>query len=219
MTSSMHHSYRPIVKQLHMVLTIRDHPLTLLKEKKSMKLKKSSITGTPVGLELSNISSNGRDTLRRTTPGSQLTKSMPHTSLKPITDRTHLKINGVEALVRSTSTSYPISCHVRHQPISQCKQRITHVNQSPHPDQRTTNRGPSQTLPCAHRPRDPTVGGTRQLPTQPPVPDTGRGYIPPTGAKHLQHRPKPPPPRTHPPPHLPCAPLPPQRHLPPHDKT
>src|SRR5258708_7347112 len=88
------HSYLLIVKQTHTGLTTRGHLLTLSKVKKNTKWKKSSITGTLEGLELSNISSSGQDIQKQTTPGNQLTKSMLHSSLKPITDNTPSKIKG-----------------------------------------------------------------------------------------------------------------------------
>ncbi len=131
MTSSTHCSYRPIMKWLHMDLTIWDHPLTSSKEKKNMKLKKLSITSAPVGLELSNTSSNGKGTPKQITPGSQLTKSMPHTSLKPITDSTLSRIKGVKPPTRKTSTSSLAFYHVRQQPIHQHEQQIAHVHQTP----------------------------------------------------------------------------------------
>jgi len=81
-----------------MDLTIQDHPLTSLKEKRNTKLKKSSTTSTPVGIEPSNTSSNGKGIPKQITPGNQLTKSMPHTLLKPITDNTPSRIKGARLL-------------------------------------------------------------------------------------------------------------------------
>jgi len=50
------------------------------------------------GLELSNTSSNGRDTQKRITPGNQLTRFTLHKSLKPITDNTRWRIKGGELM-------------------------------------------------------------------------------------------------------------------------
>src|SRR5258708_2319429 len=60
--SSMCHSYLPIAKQTHMAPTTRGHLLTLLKGKKSMRLKGSLIIAEWEGQEPSNTSSNGKDT-------------------------------------------------------------------------------------------------------------------------------------------------------------
>src|SRR5260370_31221483 len=94
--SFMHHSYLPIAKPTHMDRTTRGHLLILSKVKKNTKWRKSSITDTPEGLEPFNILSNGKGTQKQTTPGNQLTRSMLHSSLKPITDNTPLRIKGGE---------------------------------------------------------------------------------------------------------------------------
>src|SRR5258707_8728876 len=92
--SFMRHSYLLIAKQTHTGLTTQGHLLTLSKVKKNTKWRKSSITGTMEGLELSNISSSGWGIRKQTTPGNQLTKSTLHSSLKPITDSTPSRIKG-----------------------------------------------------------------------------------------------------------------------------
>ncbi len=53
------HSYLLIMKQTHMDLTTRGHLLTLSKEKRNTKWRKSSITDTPGGLELSSTLLSG----------------------------------------------------------------------------------------------------------------------------------------------------------------
>src|SRR5713226_8469415 len=95
--SFMHHSYLPIVKPTHTDRTTRSHLLTLSKVKKNTKWRKSSITDMLEGQEPFNISSNGKGIQKQTTPGNQLTRSMLHSSLKPITDSTPLRIKGGES--------------------------------------------------------------------------------------------------------------------------
>src|SRR6266478_523733 len=65
------------MKQLRMAQTSPDHPLTLLMEKRNTKLNESSHTDSSDDQNGFNISSNGKDTLKATTHGNQLTKSMP----------------------------------------------------------------------------------------------------------------------------------------------
>jgi len=65
------------MKQLCMVQTSPDHPLTSLTEKTNMKSNESSHTDSSDDQNDFNISSNGRDTLKATTHGNQLIKSMP----------------------------------------------------------------------------------------------------------------------------------------------
>src|SRR6266404_3966521 len=65
------------MKQLHTAQTSPDHPLTLLTEKKNTKSNESSHTDSLDDQNNFNISSNGRDTPKVTTHGSQLTKFMP----------------------------------------------------------------------------------------------------------------------------------------------
>ena len=143
MMSSMHHSYHPITKQPHTDLTIPGHLLTLLREKRNMRSKRSPITGTLVGLEPYNTSSNGKDILKQITLGNQLTRSMLHTSLKPITDNTLLRIKGVKLSTRKVSAFSPAFYHVRWWPIHQCKQQIAHVDQTPFSNQRRMSRNPA----------------------------------------------------------------------------
>jgi hypothetical protein len=54
-------------------------------DKKSLKSSASSATDVMDGPELSNISSNGKDTRRATIPGNRHHKFMPQTSSKPTT--------------------------------------------------------------------------------------------------------------------------------------
>src|SRR5216684_819108 len=90
----------------------QDHLLTLSKEKKSMRSKGSLIIGALEGLELFNTLSNGWDTQKWTTPGSQLTKSTLHSSLTPITDNIPSKIKRVRPSQERASTSSPVLYHV-----------------------------------------------------------------------------------------------------------
>jgi len=65
------------MKQLRTVQTSPDHPLTSLMEKKNTKSNESSHTDNSDNQNDFNISSNGRDTLKATIHGNQLTKFMP----------------------------------------------------------------------------------------------------------------------------------------------
>src|SRR6266446_4923415 len=65
------------MKRLRTVQTSPDHLLISLTEKKNMKSNESSHTGNLDDQNDCNISSNGRDTLKATTHGSQLIKFMP----------------------------------------------------------------------------------------------------------------------------------------------
>src|SRR6266446_6627050 len=65
------------MKQLRMAQTSPDHPLTLSTEKKNTKSNRSSHTDNSDDRNSFNISSNGKDTPKATTHGSQLTRSMP----------------------------------------------------------------------------------------------------------------------------------------------
>src|SRR6266403_2833501 len=65
------------MKQLRTAQTSPDHPLTSLTERKNTKSNKSSHTDSSDDQNGCNTSSNGRDTLKATTHGSQLIKSTP----------------------------------------------------------------------------------------------------------------------------------------------
>src|SRR6266478_6630494 len=65
------------MKQLRMAQTLPDHPLTLSMEKKNTKLNESSHNDSSDDRNGFNILSNGKDTPKATTHGSQLTRSMP----------------------------------------------------------------------------------------------------------------------------------------------
>src|SRR6266403_2557010 len=65
------------MKQLRTAQTSPSHPLTSLIEKKNTRLNESSHTDNLDDQNDFNISSNGRDTLKVTIHGNQLTKSMP----------------------------------------------------------------------------------------------------------------------------------------------
>jgi len=65
------------MKQWRMAQTSPNHLLTSLMEKKNTKLNGSSHTDSSDDQNGFNISSNGRDTPKVTTHGSQLIKSMP----------------------------------------------------------------------------------------------------------------------------------------------
>ncbi len=103
------------MKQLHTAQTLPDHPLTLLTGKRNTKSNESSHTDSSDDQNGFNISSNGKDTLKATTHGSQLTRSMP------------LNLSSI------TTPQQPIS-HPQ-QPISHPQQPISHpqptINQQP----------------------------------------------------------------------------------------
>src|SRR6266403_1737442 len=65
------------MKQLRMAQTLPDHLLTSLMEKKNTKSNVSSHTDNLDDQNGCNILSNGRDILKATTRGNQLTKFMP----------------------------------------------------------------------------------------------------------------------------------------------
>ncbi|SRR6266478_1164765 len=65
------------MKQLRTAQTSPDCLLTLLTEKKSMKLNESLHTGNSDDQNNFNISSNGKDTPKATTHGNQLTRFPP----------------------------------------------------------------------------------------------------------------------------------------------
>src|SRR6266403_4708337 len=65
------------MKWLRTAQTSPDHPLTLLTEKRNTKSNESSHTDSSGDQNDFNISSNGRDTPKATTHGSQLIKFMP----------------------------------------------------------------------------------------------------------------------------------------------
>ncbi len=65
------------MKQLRMVQTSPDHLLTLSMEKRNTKSNESSHTNILDDQNGSNTLSNGRDTLKATTHGNQLTRFMP----------------------------------------------------------------------------------------------------------------------------------------------
>ncbi|SRR6266446_1988882 len=65
------------MKQLRMAQTSPDHLLTSLTEKKNTKSNGSSHTDSSDDQNGCNTSSNGRDTPKATTHGSQLIKFMP----------------------------------------------------------------------------------------------------------------------------------------------
>src|SRR6266403_4363643 len=65
------------MKQLRMVQTSPDHLLTLSMEKKNTKSNGSSHTDNSDDQSGCNTSSNGKDTLKATTHGNQLTRFMP----------------------------------------------------------------------------------------------------------------------------------------------
>src|SRR6266436_5298180 len=65
------------MKQLRTVQTSPDHLLTLSTEKKNTKLNESSHTDNSDDQNGCNTSSNGRDTLKATIHGNQLTRFMP----------------------------------------------------------------------------------------------------------------------------------------------
>src|SRR6266403_5015855 len=65
------------MKQLRTAQTSPDHPLTSLTEKKNTKSNESSHTDSSDDRNDFNTSSNGKDTPKATTHGSQLTRSMP----------------------------------------------------------------------------------------------------------------------------------------------
>src|SRR6266446_7805146 len=65
------------MKQPRMVQTSPDHPLTLSMGRKNTKSNESSHTDNLDDQRDFNISSNGRDTLKVTTHGNQLTKFTP----------------------------------------------------------------------------------------------------------------------------------------------
>jgi hypothetical protein len=71
------------------------------------------------GLDSSSISSNGRDTPKVTIRGNPLTKSTPHTCLKPITDQTPSKIKG-RRYPQSTTSPLP-------SPLNQSNYLLLHV--------------------------------------------------------------------------------------------
>src|SRR6266446_9260157 len=65
------------MKQLHTAQTLPDRPLTSSTEKRNTKSNESSHTNNSDDQNDSNISLNGKDTLKVTTHGNQLIKSMP----------------------------------------------------------------------------------------------------------------------------------------------
>jgi len=65
------------MKQLRMARTSPDRPLTSSTEKRNTKSNESSHTNNSDDQNDSNISLNGKDTLKVTTHGNQLIKSMP----------------------------------------------------------------------------------------------------------------------------------------------
>src|SRR6266403_4193323 len=65
------------MKQLRTVRTSPNHPQTSLTEKKNTKSNELSHTDSLGDQNDFNTSSNGRDTLKATTHGNQLIKSMP----------------------------------------------------------------------------------------------------------------------------------------------
>src|SRR6266481_331403 len=65
------------MKQLRTAQTSPDHLLTLSMEKRNTKSNESSHTDNSDDRNDFNTSSNGRDTLKVTTHGNQLTTSMP----------------------------------------------------------------------------------------------------------------------------------------------
>src|SRR6266436_1263174 len=65
------------MKQLRTVQTSPNHLLTSSMEKRNTKLNESSHTDSSDDQNGCNISSNGKDTLKATTHGNQLTRSMP----------------------------------------------------------------------------------------------------------------------------------------------
>src|SRR6266478_2171380 len=65
------------MKQLRMAQTSPDHLWTLLTGKKNTKSNESSHTDNSDDQNGCNTSLNGKDTLKVTTPGNQLTKFMP----------------------------------------------------------------------------------------------------------------------------------------------
>jgi hypothetical protein len=73
---STHLFYHPITKQHNMDQTLADHHQTLSKGKWNMRWRPSGITGTSGAVTPCNTLSNGKDTPRVITPGSQLITSM-----------------------------------------------------------------------------------------------------------------------------------------------
>src|SRR6266404_5747545 len=65
------------MKQLRMAQTSPDHLLTLSMEKRNTKSNESSHTDNSDDRNDFNTSSNGKDTLKATTHGNQLTRFMP----------------------------------------------------------------------------------------------------------------------------------------------
>src|SRR5258707_155759 len=139
------------------------------------------------GLELSNTSSSGRDTQKRTTPGNQLTRFTLHKSLKPITDSTRLKIKGDDLTQGQPFASSPSYNNVCRR-INQSKHRIANVDQTPFSRatfKAGTGAGPSGHLPHPHRPGDTKNPGTRPLSTQPPRANQRRRSLSSIGVKRL----------------------------------
>src|SRR5580658_9553747 len=77
------------------------------------------------GLDSSSILSNGRDTPKVTIRGNPLTKSTPHTCLKPITDQTSSKIKGSR---HPQPTIFPLP-----PPLNQSNHSFLHVRPRLHP--------------------------------------------------------------------------------------
>src|SRR5713226_1311380 len=139
------------------------------------------------GLELSNTSSSGRDTQKRTTPGNQLTRFTLHNSLKPITDSIRSKIKRgdlTQGQPFAFSPSYNDVCRR----INQSKRRIANVDQASFSRaafKAGTGAGPSGHLSDPHRPGDTKNPGTRPLSTQPPRANQRRRSLSSIGAKRL----------------------------------
>src|SRR5713226_5704894 len=111
-TSFTCRSYLPIVKRTHTDPTTRGCLLTLLKEKKNMKSKRSLIIGALAGLEPSSTSSSGWGTHKQITPGNQLTRSILHNMLTPTTDSILSNIKRSEPSQNQPSTLSSLLHHV-----------------------------------------------------------------------------------------------------------
>src|SRR6266478_5768382 len=100
------------MKQLRMAQTLPDHLLTLLMEKRNTKSNVSSHTDNLDDQNGCNILSNGKDTLKATTHGNQLTKFMP-LNLSSITDPQEL-ISHPQPSVSQQSRKYISQHHPNH---------------------------------------------------------------------------------------------------------
>src|SRR6266403_5486133 len=157
------------MKQLHMAQTSPDHLLTSLTVKKNTKSNESLHTDSSDDQNGFNTSSNGKDTPKVTTHGSQLTRSMP-LNLSSITDPQQFLSHP-----HSTISQQPRRCITQHhsncilKPYESYPNSLSNAQRSsPLPYQTASKRLPNQ------RPYSPQTLQIRLRPLRTPLPQ----YLP-----------------------------------------